>query len=243
MGADGEEGGIEFSRLHLLEDVVDLAVQLDRDTHVDDPTHLGFKYFARQTVLGDAEAHHAAHVGAGVHHGDGVAEAAQVVGGGHARGAGADDEHLLAGFLSGRDELPAAFDRLVAEKALDRIDAHGLVHLRAVAGPFAGVVADAAHGGRERVVLDELAPGLLVVARFGMEQPGLDVFPGRALMVARRQAVDVNGSGVAPRAGVVDQGTAHVKGDGERLLHADGPQKGWQAWGRAGSQSSSSSRP
>jgi hypothetical protein len=110
VGADSEEGGVERSGLHLFEDVVHLAVEPDRDVHVGDALHLGVEHFARQAVLGDAEAHHAAHVGAGVHHRDGVAELAQVVGGRHARGAGTDDQHLLAGFLCRRGELPAALD-------------------------------------------------------------------------------------------------------------------------------------
>jgi hypothetical protein len=117
-----------------------------------------------QAVLGDAEAHHAAHVGAGVHHGDGVAELAQVVGGRHPRGAGADDQHVLAGFPGRHGELPAALDGLVAEEALHRIDADGLVDLAAIAGGFAGVVTDAAHDRGEGIVAREMPPGGFVVA-------------------------------------------------------------------------------
>jgi hypothetical protein len=101
VGADGEEGGVELSGLHAFQDVVDLAVELDRDAEVDHALHFGVEHFARQAVLGNAEAHHAAEEGAGVVHRDAVAEPAQVVGGGHARRAGADDQHVLARFGGG----------------------------------------------------------------------------------------------------------------------------------------------
>ena len=44
---------------------------------------------------------------------------------------------LLARLLRRRLEAPAALERLVAEKALDRVDADGGVDLAAVAGAFA----------------------------------------------------------------------------------------------------------
>ena len=79
--------------------------------------------------------------------------ARELVGGRQARRTGADDQHALAG----RRGLAASFqplpDRLVAEEALDGVDADGLVELRAVAGGLARVVADAPHHGGQRVVL------------------------------------------------------------------------------------------
>jgi hypothetical protein len=65
VGADGQEGRVELPDFIVLEDVVDLGVELDLDAHVDDALHLGVEDFARQAVLGDAEAHHAAHDRAG----------------------------------------------------------------------------------------------------------------------------------------------------------------------------------
>ena len=95
--ADGEERGSEAAVLHRPRDVVDLGAEADRHAHVDDALHLGVEHVARQAVLGDAEAHHPAHQRAGLDHRDRVAEPAQVVGGRHPRGAGADDEHVLPG--------------------------------------------------------------------------------------------------------------------------------------------------
>ena len=217
--ADGQEGGVEAVGLHRLEDVVDLGVELDRDAQIDDALHFGVEHFARQAVLGNAEAHHAAHQRAGFVHRDAVAEAAQVISRGHARGAGTDDQHVLAAFAARGGVFPAALDGFVAEEAFDRVDADGGVELAAVTGAFAGVVADAAHDRREGVVARQVLPGLLVVTRFGVEQPALDVFTGRALVVAGRQAVAVDRALGTPRTGVVGQRRTGVEGDSKRLVH------------------------
>ena len=91
---------------------------------------LGVEHVARQPVLGNAEAHHAAGERAGFHDLHRVAEPPQVIGGRQSRRARADDQHALAALGRGRRELPAALDRLVAEEALDRVDADRLVELR-----------------------------------------------------------------------------------------------------------------
>ena len=119
MCANGEEGGVKFARLHGFLNVVDLAVELNFDAHVDDALHFGFQDVARQTVARDAEAHHAAEHRAGVMNRDAVAEAAQVIGGRHAGRASADDQNVLAGFFFRAFELPATLDCLVAQKTLD----------------------------------------------------------------------------------------------------------------------------
>jgi hypothetical protein len=59
--------------------------------------------------------------------------------------------------------------RLVAEEALDRVDADRVVDLGAIAHAFARVVADSSHDRRERVVAGEMAPRRLVVAAFGVK--------------------------------------------------------------------------
>ena len=121
--------------------------------------------------------------------------------------------------LRRRRELPAEAQGLVADEALDRVDADALVQLRAVAGGLARVIADAAHAGRQRVGFGQQPPGPFVVARLGVEQPALDVLARRAGVVARRQAVDVDRPHRAPGAGVVGQAGAGVERDRERLLH------------------------
>ena len=180
---------------------------------------LGVEHVARQPVARDAEAHHAAGHRAGLADRDRVPATREVVGGGQAGRAGADDEHALAGRLGVRGQAPALADRLVAEEALDAVDADGLVELRAVAGGLARVVADASHHGGQRVVLDELAPRRLVVAGLGVVEPVLDVLAGRAGVVARRQPVHVHGPLLAPGAGLVGEARADVQRDRERLVH------------------------
>jgi hypothetical protein len=84
-------------------------------------------------------------------------------------------------------ELPAALQRLVAEEALDRIDADRLVELRAIARVFARVVADPAHDRRQRVVLDRRATPLRSRrSRRGYSQPWM-FSPAGQRAVARRQ--------------------------------------------------------
>ena len=176
---------------------------------------LGVEHVARQPVVGDAEAHHAAGQRAGLADRHRVAEAGQVVGGGEPGRAGADHQHPLARRLGVDVELPAPADRLVAEEALDRVDADRLVELGPVAGGLARVVADPPHDRRERVVLDQLAPGALVAGLplLGLVQPGLDVLAGRAGVVAGRQPVDVDGALGAPAAGLVGEAGADVERD------------------------------
>jgi len=59
-----------------------------------------------------------------------------MIGGGEPRRAGADDQRALAGLLRRLLEGPAAADRLVAEEALDRVDADRGVDELPVAGAF-----------------------------------------------------------------------------------------------------------
>jgi hypothetical protein len=116
-------------------------------------------------------------------------------------------------------EAPALLQRLVAEEALDRVDADGLVDLAAVADAFAGVVADPPHDRGERVVARQVPPRGFVVAALGVEQPALDVFTGRALRVAGRQPVDVERTLGTPGAGLVGERRPRIERDRERLLH------------------------
>ena len=96
VGTDREEGRVEAALLHRLLDVGHLAVQLELDAHVEDALDLGVEHVARQPVLGDPETHHPAGHRPRFADRHLVAEAPQVVGGGEARGAGADDQHPLA---------------------------------------------------------------------------------------------------------------------------------------------------
>ena len=193
---DRQEGCVKFALPHRLEDVGDLAVQLQGHAHVEDALSLGLEHVPRQPVLGDPEVHHAADHRAGVVDRHGMAETGQVVGGREPGGASTDDQHPLPRALPGHVHGPAVLDRLVAEEALHRVDPDRLVELAAVAGGLAGVVTDAPHDRRERVVLHDLAPSPLVAlgTLLGLIQPALDVFAGRAGVVAGRQAMRVDGA-------------------------------------------------
>jgi hypothetical protein len=164
-----------------------------------DAIQLSAEDVARQAVGRDAVAHHAAGLRAGVADLDLVAEPGQVVRRRPAARPGADHEHALAGPVPWRIERPPALDREVAEKALDRMDRDRAVELGAIADALARVVADAAVDRRQRVVRDELAPGVLVPAGLHVREPGLDVLARRAAGVARRQQVDVDGPALAHR--------------------------------------------
>ena len=131
-----------------------------------------------------------------------MAEPAQVVGGRQTTRPGADHEHPLAAADRGRVELPSLLQRQVAEEPLDRMDRDGAVEIGAVADALARVVADPPVDRGQRIVGDELTPRLLVPARLGVREPGLDVLAGRAAGIARRQQIDVDGSALADRAGV-----------------------------------------
>ena len=176
---------------------------------------------------------------AGVADRDRVAEPGEVVGGRQPRGPGAHHQHALARALRRGLDGPALLDRLVAEEALDRVDAHGLVELAAVAGRLARVVADPPHDRGERVVLHQHAPGGLVVALLRVVEPALDVLAGRAGVVARRQPAQVVGALGAPRAGLVGQAGADVERDGEGLVHHSSSRSGAR---RARRSTSSSGR-
>ena len=206
---------------HGLEHIRDFRAEFERDAEVEDAADLRIEHFARQAVLGNAEAHHAARHRSRLPDGHRVTEARELVGGRKPRRPGPDDQHALARRGGRPGELPAATQRLVAEEALDRIDADALVELRAVARGLAGVIADPAHDGGQRVVLCQHAPGLLVVPGFGVEQPALDVLAGGTGMVAGRQAVDVLRADRAPGPGPVGEARARIERDGEGLgLHA-----------------------
>jgi hypothetical protein len=223
VGADRQEGRIEAAGLHGLDDVVHLGVEPERHAHFDDARDLGVEHVAREPIGRDAEPHHAAGHRPGLVQLDRMAEAAQVIGGGQAGRAGADHQHPLAALGHRGGEPPAALDRLVAEEALDRVDADRLVDLGAIARAFARVIAHPSHHGGERIVLRQRAPGGFVVAFLRMEQPGLDVLARRTGVVAGRKAVDVDRARGAPRTGVVGKARADVERNGERMFHQASP--------------------
>jgi hypothetical protein len=88
---------------------------------------------------------------------------------------------------------PPFRERFVAEEALDRVDAHRVIDILAIARVLARVVAHAAVDGRHRVIADDDVPGLAETAGLRFGKPGLDVLASGARVVARRQSIDVLG--------------------------------------------------
>jgi hypothetical protein len=218
---DGEEGRVEAAVPYRLEHVCDGAGRLERDPQVEDALHLGVEDVPWQPVRRDPEAHHSARPRARVADRDLVPQAREVVRGGEPGRPCADDEDTLAGGFHVDLDAPATFDRLVAEEPLHRVDPDRLVELGSVARRLARVVTDAAHDGRERVVLHDLPPRALVprASLLGVVEPSLHVLPGRAGVAAGREQIDVHRALGAPASRLVGPARADVERDRERLLH------------------------
>ena len=151
------------------------------------------EHVARQAVFRDAEAHHAAGKRPRLADRHVMAEA------------GADDRRperpagpapttstrlpcLRAGFSNFQ---PLSIARSPRKRSTELMPT-ALSMLRAIAGGLAGMIADAAHHGRQRVVVGQRAPRGLVVAGFRVNEPALNVLARRAGGVAGRQAVDID---------------------------------------------------
>ena len=91
----------------------------------------------------------------------------------------------------GLGKLPVFFKRQVAEKAFDRVNTDRTVGESPVTDILAGVIADPAVNRRHRVVVDEFSPGRFVITRLRQRQPGLDIFAGRAGIIAGWQEIDI----------------------------------------------------
>ncbi len=79
------------------------------------------------------------------------------------------------------------------------------VELRAVTKVFAGVIADASVGRRQRIVFDDLTPRLLKSILLHQRQPRLNVLAGGTGVVAGRQQIHV-----ARAPGALDPGKSPV---------------------------------
>ena len=125
----------------------------------------------------------------------------QVVRRGQPAGPGAHHQHPPTAGRGRRVERPRPLQGEITQEPLDPVDRHGAVQIGPVAHALAGVVADPPVDGRQRVVPHQFAPRLLVPAGLHVRQPGLDVLPGRATGVARRQQIQVDRPVGADRTG------------------------------------------
>ena len=91
---------------------------------------------------------------------DRVPEAREMVGRRQAGGPGAHDQHALAGRRGGGSKFQPRRIASSPRKRSTELMPTARIQLAAVAGRFAGVVADAAHDGGQRVVLRQQPPGL-----------------------------------------------------------------------------------
>ena len=132
MRAHGQKDGIETARLFGLQHVVHLGVVLNANTQIDDALHLGIKHRARQAVLRNAKAHHAARQRPGLDHGDRMAQPCQLVGRRQARRPGADHHYFFAGTGRRLRQLPALGDGFITQKVFDRVDADRQIELAPV---------------------------------------------------------------------------------------------------------------
>ena len=148
--------------------------------------------------------------------GDLVPESGQMICRGESARSCTDDQHLLAGTGSAFHR-PAFLDRLIAQKSFHCVNANSLIQLCSIASAFTWVVTDAAVDRRHRVVLHELLPGFLVSPFFSVIQPGLDVLPSWAGVVARRQAIHIHRFHGAPVPRMVGQACVRIERDGKRF--------------------------
>ena len=105
--ADREEGGVVGALAQLVAEVGDALAAAQLDAEREDPLDLRVEHLARQAVGGDAVAHHPPGPRGGVAHRHVVPAQCEVVGGGEARGPGADDEHAPPRGGAGGRQLPA----------------------------------------------------------------------------------------------------------------------------------------
>ncbi len=191
MRANRQEHGIEAPVGLLLQHVHNRTVQADIDTEADDACDLGIEHFPRQSIFRNPEVHHAAgHRPAFVDR-DRMSAPREVPCGGEAARTGADDEDPFAGGTRWRVDRPLLLEREISDETLDGMDGHRFVDLVAVAGGFARVIADAAVHGRQGIVAQNNRPRFAIAAGLRFREPRLDVLAGRARIVARRQAIDV----------------------------------------------------
>ena len=148
---------------------------MDLDAQGQDGLDVLVQLLPGQAVAGDAVAHHAAQALPLLVARDLVAHEGQVVGGGEAAGAAADDGHLLprgAGAVR-LGNLPGP----VHGVALQGADVQGVVHHVAAAAGLAGVLADVGAGGGEGIVLADEAHGVGAAALLHQGDVAGDVHP------------------------------------------------------------------
>ena len=168
-GAGADKHGLEPVLLHQLVDgdgASHHGVRLHLHAHGLQTVHFLLDDGLGQTELGDAVHQHAAGQMQRLKHRDLIALLGQVAGAGQARGAGADDRHLVAVALRLGSGLGAVGVVPVGHEALQTADAHGIALLAADAVHLALALLGtytAAHGGQGAGLMDDLICALIVL--------------------------------------------------------------------------------
>jgi hypothetical protein len=74
-----------------------------------------------------------------------------------------------------------------------------MINKTPITGIFARVVANASVNSRHRIFFNEFLPGFIIFSGLGKRQPSLDIFTGRASMIAGWKEILVDGSGRSKR--------------------------------------------
>ena len=146
MGTDRQKYGIEVIG-HIV-NIFDFGIELETYAQVFDPFNLGIEHLAGQTILRDPKTHHPASHGTCLFYGNFMAETAQVIGSRQPGRPGSHYQYVFTGGSRIYSYIPALCNGLIAQETLNRVNAYGLVHLPAVTGSLARMVANPPHSSR-----------------------------------------------------------------------------------------------
>src|SRR4029453_2374721 len=158
MRANCKKDGVETTYRLLDQEILDLVVEHNFDSKVLNAPDFSVEHLARKAVLRDAEMHHAARHRSGFVDDHRVTEQREVPRGREAARPCTYHEHTLSRLRNAGLDGPPSRERVVAEEAVDRVDAHRVIDILAIARVLARVVAHAAVDGRHRVIADDNFP-------------------------------------------------------------------------------------
>ena len=98
------------------------------------------------------------------------------------------------------------------------MNAHRLIELSPIADGFTRVITHATMNRRKRIIFHNFPPGLFVFSFFRLVQPALNIFAGRAPLIARWKMVDIDRTHCPPTARMIGQTGRRVQGDGKGFL-------------------------
>ena len=146
MGTDRQKYGIKVIG-HVV-NVFDFGIELETYPQILDPFNFGIEYLARQTILGNPKTHHPARHRSGLFYGDFMTETAQVIGSGQPGRPCPHYQYVFTGGSRIYAYIPALCDGFIAQETFNRVNSYGLIHLPAIAGSLARMVANPPHSGR-----------------------------------------------------------------------------------------------